>query len=133
MNKLLICSILYIGICITSCKKSEKNKLMGTWTVTEFASDENGNKVMDAAEVKKAATGPMMTTAYTFKSGDKLEVLWGDVTENGSWKLKTNSELQVTLSGGGTLYKLTWQGDKKLTTETSGTGGMLFWQTLEKQ
>jgi hypothetical protein len=129
--------ILYpaLAICLlASCKKSEEKKLIGDWLQTEWADDNNGNKLMDANEVHKSTTGGMYNTVYTFKNDDELQVLWGDVMENGTWKLQNEGkELVTTLHGLVTKYKIVTQEDNTLLLEMKGNGGMLFWQTLTKQ
>lgn len=134
MNRKLICTALALGICAISCHKAEKKKLLGTWLVTEFAGDDNGNKVMDVQEVRKAATGPMMSVTYTFKSGGDVEILNGDYIVRGDWKLKNGGDvITITQSGNSYDYKIISLDSKVLKTELEGTSGFLSWQTLEKQ
>ncbi|WP_276134990.1 lipocalin family protein [Polluticoccus soli] len=125
-----------LAICLlAACKKSDNKKLTGNWLLTQYAEDSNSNKVMDDSEIRNVPASPMMNTVYTFKSGDKIDILWGDVMESGTWDLKDDDKkLEITLPSSRVLsYKVVVLDDKKLTLEQEVANNMLYWQTFTKQ
>lgn len=137
MNKPLICSLIALSAVLFSCKKSDKSKLVGTWKITEYAGDDNGNKIMDAAEIK-----PMAANAdhrYTFKSDGTVHMEFIDMgicgtLSDGEWELKSNNKLlEMSIDGYKTSLDILTLDGKELKTRSEHQTGYVSWMTLEKQ
>lgn len=124
------------ALVVSSCKKKETlqtpfTRILGTWEKAKYATDDNGNGVIDNSEIHDVQTG--IVDELTFKSDSTGNELTNSVTLPYDWNIIEGSSVILSYRANDTVvYYMYEVSSVDLTLTTTTNQGLIWYYYVKK-